>query len=269
MPITLSSRSYPVWLGIVFICLGLASCETQDINPAISIRVDSSASNRINEKGGKAVVVFSLNGSSKKDVSFQINLGGTAKAGTDYISSETNFSIPSGSTSASFTITAIDNNLIEGDKTILLDFVSVSNAAFLDSSRYTLIISDDDKDTDNDGIPDSEDACPLDSGGVANKGCPLGFGFLLNEILYDPSNVGLAGDANNDGVYDQEGDSFVEIYNNSDVPLDLTGYTISDFVIATSLSTVRFTFPDTVLAPHKAIVVFGGGKRMASAFDSH
>ena len=35
-------------------------------------------------------------------------------------------------------------------------------------------------------------------------------GFVLNEVLYDPSNIGLQGDANNDGVYVQDEDEFIE-----------------------------------------------------------
>jgi hypothetical protein len=36
---------------------------------------------------------------------------------------------------------------------------------------------------------------------------------IINEVLYDPSNSSLDGDANGDGVYDQDGDAFIEFFN--------------------------------------------------------
>lgn len=85
-------------------------------------------------------------------------------------------------------------------------------------------------------------------------------GLLLNEVNYDPSNVGLQGDANGDGVYNQNQDEFIEIYNGGLSDLNIGGYTIKDSVIADKSATVRFTFPDnTILPKGKVCVVFGGG----------
>ena len=36
---------------------------------------------------------------------------------------------------------------------------------------------------------------------------------IINEVLYDPSNNGLDGDANGDGNYSQDDDSFIELFN--------------------------------------------------------
>lgn len=84
--------------------------------------------------------------------------------------------------------------------------------------------------------------------------------FIINEVLYDPSNSGLEGDANGDGVYSQDDDSFVELYNDSPNDFDLSGFTIWDKDIQGADSSVQFTFPDsTILPASKAIVVFGGG----------
>ena len=76
---------------------------------------------------------------------------------------------------------------------------------------------------------------------------------VINEILADPAS-GLPGDANGDGVRDSSDDEFVEIVNNSDSDMDISGWTLSDAV------GVRHTFPaDTVVFANCAIVVFGGG----------
>jgi hypothetical protein len=79
---------------------------------------------------------------------------------------------------------------------------------------------------------------------------------IINEVLYDPSNDGLLGDANGDGVYDQEFDSFIEFVNTGLTNLEVSGYTIWDDI---SNGEPVFTFPpETWVPPNGAIVVFGG-----------
>ncbi|MBX2797186.1 MAG: lamin tail domain-containing protein [Myxococcales bacterium] len=76
---------------------------------------------------------------------------------------------------------------------------------------------------------------------------------VVNEVLLD-APVGLAGDANCDGVRDS-GDSFVEIVNTSGASLDLGGYELSD-----GASAVHHTVAAaTVLEPGGMLVVFAGG----------
>lgn len=76
---------------------------------------------------------------------------------------------------------------------------------------------------------------------------------VINEILADPA-VGLAGDANKDGVRSASGDEFVEILNYGFNPVDLTGWSLSD------ASAVRHVFPSaTELLPYQYLAVFGGG----------
>ncbi len=80
---------------------------------------------------------------------------------------------------------------------------------------------------------------------------------IINEVLYDPSNNALDGDANGDGAYDQEEDSFIEFVNNSTSPLDVSGYQIWDDTTAGAL---MYTIaPSTVIPAMGALVVFGGG----------
>jgi hypothetical protein len=93
---------------------------------------------------------------------------------------------------------------------------------------------------------------PMDTNGAR--------GLVINEVLYDPSNTGLEGDANGDGVYNQDQDEFIEIYNNGPTSLNIGGYSIKDSILVGGLATTRFTFPDnTVIPKGKAVLVFGGG----------
>ena len=76
---------------------------------------------------------------------------------------------------------------------------------------------------------------------------------VINEFLADPAE-GAAGDANRDGTRDGTQDEFVEIVNDSDALLDISGVRLAD------AAGVRFTVPaGTTLAPRQALVVFGGG----------
>lgn len=80
---------------------------------------------------------------------------------------------------------------------------------------------------------------------------------IINEVLYDPSNNNLDGDANGDGVYDQEEDSFIEFYNTSATNFDASGYQIWDDTTSGSL---KYIVPQgTWVPPHGVLVVFGGG----------
>ncbi len=76
---------------------------------------------------------------------------------------------------------------------------------------------------------------------------------VINEFLADPA-MGLAGDANGDGVRSASQDEFVEILNYGFNPVDLTGWSLSD------ASAIRHVFPlDTELLPYQYLAVFGGG----------
>jgi uncharacterized repeat protein (TIGR01451 family) len=82
---------------------------------------------------------------------------------------------------------------------------------------------------------------------------------VINEINADVAadNVStpvIEGDSNRDGVRDSDDDEFVELLNNSNAPVDISGVIIAD---ATSN---RFTIPEnTTLAAGRALVIFGGG----------
>lgn len=80
---------------------------------------------------------------------------------------------------------------------------------------------------------------------------------VINEVLYDPSNNALDGDANGDGTYNQEEDTFIEIYNNTATNFDISGYQIWD---DTTSAFAKFIFPaNTFIPPNGVVVVFGAG----------
>ncbi len=104
--------------------------------------------------------------------------------------------------------------------------------------------------TDQDG---SVDNMASDfSFGFTVESAPVVINLIVNEYQADPDAQN--GDANGDGTADTSEDEFVEIYNDSPDPVDISGWTLSDS------AAVRHTFaPGTMLGGCKAIVVFGGG----------
>ena len=92
-----------------------------------------------------------------------------------------------------------------------------------------------------------------------DDGCCQYNSLLLNEVLYDPSNSGLDGDANGDGEYVHNDDEFVELVNVSNSNLDISGYEFYDNANLMSGMPNHIVPPGTVLGSMKAYVVFGGG----------
>tara|TARA_B100001287_G_scaffold266322_1_gene260160 strand:- start:1587 stop:2282 length:696 start_codon:yes stop_codon:yes gene_type:complete len=92
-----------------------------------------------------------------------------------------------------------------------------------------------------------------------DDGCCQYVSLILNEVLYDPSNSGLEGDANGDGEYVHNEDEFVELVNVSNTNLDISGYEFYDNANLASGMPNHIVPAGTILGPMRAYVVFGGG----------
>ena len=226
----------------------IISCATDDILPTIEI----SASNlSLNEASGETTITVTLNTEVSQSFSVPLTFSGTAIQSEDYTISATSIIINAGSNSGSITITGLQDTNIEGIETLIVSLENVQNALVLSEVSVNIQVLDDDSDTDNDGVPDSEDNCPTEPGEIENNGCPW-LGFLINEVLYDP-DTSMAGDANGDGTREANEDEFIEFFN-SGLALDISGYTVSDE------TAIRHTFPaGTIIPKNGVLVLFGGG----------
>ena len=233
---------------LMFLLLGIQSCDTEDVLPGVSVELESET---ISEDNGLVLLTATLNGSVSNDITIPLQFSGMADINSDYSVSSNNISINSGDTTGSVTISALNDEGIESPEEILIDLIANSDYLLSTNSQLVLTILDDDTDTDGDGTPDSEDNCPLVTGVVENNGCPW-LGFIINEVLYDPPS-GIAGDANGDGTRHPHEDGFIEFYN-SGLEIDMSGYTVSD------ASQLRHTFPSGSIIPsNRVLVLFGGG----------
>jgi hypothetical protein len=234
---------------LTIISLVFASCETEDINPALSLSLDTTS---VSEENGTAVITAGLNGAATANIQIPLVFSGSATLNTDYSVSASEITIGNGMTAGSVTITGLTDGLIEGEETIEISIGNVSGLLVLGDTNYTITLLDADVDSDGDGVPDASDNCPEVPGAIENNGCPFA-GFIINEVLYDPAGD-ISGDANGDGTRDPLEDEFIEFYNSTANAIDLSGYTISD------ASQVRHTFPSgTILPSNGVLVVFGGG----------
>jgi hypothetical protein len=214
----------------------LQSCETKDVEPPPGSGAQvllSVSPNVISENGGTAVLTASLTASTNQDVTCVLDFSGTAVQAMDYTISSAEIVITAGNISGSIAIAAIDDSLKIGNRSVVIDIASVINAQHDGLQAQTLTIEDDD--------------------------LPPTVSLLINEVLYDPSNNGLDGDANGDGSYAQNEDEFIEFINLSTQPLDLSGFKIYDAEALAANSPGHEFPPGSIVAPGKAIVVFGGG----------
>ena len=234
---------------LMFLLLAVQSCDTEDVLPGVIVDLESET---ISENNGSVIITATLNGSVSNDLTIPLQFSGSAAINSDYSVSSDNILINNGNISGSVTISAIQDNEIESPEEIFIDLTANRNYLLSNNSQLVLTLLDDDTDTDGDGVPDSDDSCPLVIGVAENNGCPW-LGFMINEVLYDPSNSGLEGDSNGDGSYVQDEDEFIEFYN-SGLEIDISGYTISD------AQEVRHTFPAGSIIPSNGVLVlFGGG----------
>jgi hypothetical protein len=200
-----------------------------DANVVTSVFLDASNS-VISEDGGESIITISLNQTTDMEVIVNLNFSGNAILGTDYSVDSEQVTIPAGNQEASITLSSIQDNDIEGDENLTISIESVQNAEAGENQNLVITIEDDDFNV------------------------PL----ILNEILYDPPS-GSDGDANGDGTRDPLEDEFIELYNNSNSPLNVSGFQIFD-AEALDTSTPRHVVPDgTILPPNSALVIFGGG----------
>lgn len=224
-------------LSLAALALGVYGCETEDVpgigsgNALASISADRVA---LSESPDSARIIVDLDIPAETDVVVTLAFEGTAVYGVDYGSDADQIFIPQGGQTGFLTVFSLEDVDVEGTEIITARIVQLSGARLGTPSSVSINLEDND-------------------GGAG------AFALILNEILYDPSNSGLDGDANGDGVYAQNEDEFVEFVNVSSQDIDVGGYKVYDAGGFGSLSP-KHTFPaGTVVASGRALVVFGGG----------
>ncbi|OPY28919.1 MAG: Calx-beta domain protein [Methanocella sp. PtaU1.Bin125] len=104
----------------------------------------AAATYTVAENAGAATITVSLSGSTSKPVSVNYSVsGGSAIAGTDYTGGSGMLSFTPGVTSASFSVSLINDAAYRGNRTITLSLGNLKNATAGTPSSTTITIMDD------------------------------------------------------------------------------------------------------------------------------
>jgi len=186
----------------------------------------------ISEDAGETLITASITQPTDADIILTLNLAGTATE-ADYTITKTEIVILAGSVSGSVVLNTVQDTSQEGNETVEIGIKSIIGGISTETQLVSITIEDDD--------------------------VPFVVNIIMNEILYDPSNNALDGDANGDGSYAQNADEFIEFINLSSRSVNLSGYKIFD---SSNLLTgvPNHVMPDNTIIPAGGcLVVFGGG----------
>lgn len=217
---------------IMLAVLIFEQCKTEDVSDNGSWTWKLSK-DLVNEGDSTVTISVKLAKPVSTNTKITLEIMGNATLNEDFSIDHTSWNIAAGDTIYEAVITILQDTALEQSETIIFNVAQLEGLESPTPSQLVLTIEDDDQPN----IPN----------------------ILLNEILYDPSNNLLDGDANGDGVYAQAADEFIEIINYSSKPLDLSGFKVFDsenFITKTP----NHTFPaNTLLQAGKCLVLFGGG----------
>ncbi len=104
----------------------------------------TSAALSFSENGGTCDVTAKLSNKSAYPVTVTLAFSGIAKVDRDYTTSAAIITVPARSTSASITLTGINNSIDEDDKTLIVDITGVTDGTEDGSQSIALSVTDDD-----------------------------------------------------------------------------------------------------------------------------
>lgn len=154
-----------------------------------------------------------------------------------------------GNTGKTFVITTTSGT-IGGDNPTSMASGTIEISGIAEGTDITVTLTD----TADGGV------CDLSTTAESPACIPL----LINEVLFDPASedsetTEIEGDANGDGTRDPSQDEFIEFYNNSNSPMDISGYKLYD-AAALGNDAPRHIFPaSTIIPANSFLVLFGGG----------
>jgi len=170
--------------------------------PSVTITAaDSTASESGPDSGSFRVTRM---GPTPSPLTVNYSIGGTAANGGDYAALGTSTTIEAGASSHAFSVTPIDDALVEGNETIVLTLAAGTGYIIGSPSTASVTISDNDSsaDSDGDGLPDTWES--LYFGGITaqdGSGDPDGDG-LTNAQEFTAGTDPTLPDTDIDGMPD-------------------------------------------------------------------
>lgn len=197
-----------LFLGLFFIAIGfITSCKTDDVKPFVTLSTDVTS---ISENAGVAKITASILVASQNDIAVTLDtIGSTAKGDSiDFVLKPAVIIIPAGSLSGSAQLTAIPDNLKEGNQTVTISIKSIVGATSNDNQKVAITIIDDDVPIKNPPLLVEDFNYP--AGDALTLHGWVIHSATTNPILvtspgltfsgYVGSNIGLAAGVNNTGI---------------------------------------------------------------------
>jgi len=121
--------------------LGEVTILDDDDPPTVALSMTGSP---MLERDGVATVMATLSSLSGRDITVNLDFGGSATISEDFQPSDTSIVIPAGETSGSITLTAIEDNENEPDETITVAIADLIHAVEQGDQEVTAVIADND-----------------------------------------------------------------------------------------------------------------------------
>ncbi|WP_197092639.1 cadherin domain-containing protein [Labilibaculum euxinus] len=138
---TSSSFTFDVSDGTDYSTSTYTATLTVTPEPTVTLSLDPSSS--ISENAGSTSVKATLSNTFNKTVSVNLLKSGTT-SGTDYSLSSTSISITTGNITGTATITGVNDDLDEGNETVIIDISSVTNGTESGTQQVICTLTDDD-----------------------------------------------------------------------------------------------------------------------------
>jgi len=185
-----------------------------DQTPEVSLSATAAS---LAENGGTVELTAQLSSLSASDVVVGLGFGGGATGDVDYSGAVTEILIPAGSSSASITLSSLDDSLDEADEAILVAVTEVANAAETTPQLVAVTITDDDA-SPNVSLALSGDPV-AENGGVATVTATLSAVSGRNVVV----RLGFIGPAVSGSDYTRSATSIVIPAGASSGAITLTG----------------------------------------------
>ena len=133
-----------LFLGFFLIAIGfITSCKTDDVKPFVTLTSDVTS---ISENAGVATITASILVATQNDIAVTLDtIGSTAKGDSvDFVLKPTVIIIPAGSLSGTAQLTAVPDNLKQGNQTVTITIKSLVGANSNNNQKLVITILDDD-----------------------------------------------------------------------------------------------------------------------------
>ncbi len=118
---------------------------SSNTNPLPIVQITSTNHPDAVEGGANGEFLFTRLGPTNSALTISFSVSGTAMAGTRYVALANSVTIPAGQSAVSLPVVAMDDNLVEGDQTVIVNFTETETYQVAYPSSATVTVQDNDQ----------------------------------------------------------------------------------------------------------------------------